>query len=161
MNKFIVFLLIFLPLSGHTTSAKTTAPVKNKKVVALESNELGILVPGNPSDPISKAMPDFDGSRKVPANEISKDPKSGARIIRTALYIAFKHDATVGQVNSVLKSIDGRIGSSSAGNGVVSVHIKDPGNLDKLNSLIALIEKNPAVEIVQRDSLFEPDFAID
>ncbi len=155
MNKFIVFLLVFLPLFGHTTSVKTTAPVKNKKVPALESNGLGILVPGNPNDPISKAMPTYDGSRQVPASEISKDPSSGGRIIRTALYIAFKQEATVEQVNSLLKSIDGRIASSSAGNGAVSVHIKDPGNLDKLNSLIKLIKKNPIVEIVLEDSLGE------
>ena len=156
MNKFIVLLLIFLPFFGHTNSSKTTAPVKKKKEASAKSNSMGILVPGNPNDPISKAMPDHYGSRSVPENEITKDPSSGGRVIRTALYIIFKQDATVKQVNDLLKSIDGRIASSIAGNRVVSVHIKDPGSLDKLDSLIDLIKKNPIVEFAYRDALAEP-----
>ena len=89
----------------------------------------GILVPGDPTATIEEAMPNHDASRLVPEVEISTDPDSGARIIRTALYIAFQQNATVAEVNAVLNAINARILSSSAGNGVVSVGIPDPGDL--------------------------------
>ncbi|WP_143745678.1 hypothetical protein [Massilia sp. KIM] len=117
----------------------------------------GILVPGNPTAKIGDAMPNHDSSRVVPASEISVDSSSGYRIIRTALYIVFRQESTVSDVNAVLNSINGRILSSFAGNGAVSVGIPDPGGLPALYALIDNLRKRPEIEIVLPDDIAEPE----
>lgn len=117
----------------------------------------GILMPGDPAASVAEVMPDYDAFRLVPDAEISTDPDSGSRVIRTALYIAFRQDATVADVNAVLNSINGRILSSFAGNGAVSVGIQDPGSLPALYALIADLKTKTAVEIVLPDEVAEPE----
>ena len=116
----------------------------------------GILVPGDPASTIEQSMPDHDSSRLVPESEISTVPNTGYRIIRTALYIVFRQDATVADVNAILNSINGRILSSFANNGAVSVGIPDPGSLPALYAVIADLKTRPAVEIVLADDIAKP-----
>lgn len=116
----------------------------------------GILVPGDPTASLATAMPDYtapDGT--VPPSQISTDPQSGARIIRTALYVAFRVNITVAEANAFLTAINGRIGVSLAGNGAVSVRIPDPGSLAALYNLIESFNGHPAVDIVLPDALPE------
>lgn len=116
----------------------------------------GILVPGSPTASLSTAMPDYEvPNLKIPLSEIATDTETGNRIVRTALHVAFREDATVAEANSFLNSINGRIAISIEGVEVVSVRIPDPGSLEALYALIEAIEAHPAVDVVLPDILLQ------
>lgn len=117
---------------------------------------VGILVPGDPSALLINAMPDYQAPNLfAPPNEVEVDLNYGAnKVIRTALNIVFREDATVGDANAFLNSFNGRIQVSMSGGEAVGVGIPDPGSVPALDALIGILERHPAVVMVL------PDYAI-
>jgi len=107
------------------------------------------LLSGDPDSWASEAVYDYDGDDVVRDDEISITA-DGASIARTKLEIAFFGDATVGDINALLQSINGRITSMLEGVNLIVVRIPDPDSLDALDSIIAQLEANTKILFVNR-----------
>jgi TolB protein len=111
----------------------------------------GVLLEGDPARPAADAITTFILGEGVPLAEFSVDAND-TEIARTQLEIGLTPDATVGQVNSLLDSIDGRVVSMLEGVSIVLVRIADPGDLPGLDAVIATAEASPVVRFVSRTS---------
>jgi hypothetical protein len=115
----------------------------------------GILLPGDPAAPAASAMFDLDVIDGVPESEIETDA-GGARFARTLIELGFTPNATVGQVNALLQSINGRIVSMLEGVLLAVVQIPDPGSLAALDGLLAQLRADPIVRLATRAGFDEP-----
>jgi hypothetical protein len=115
----------------------------------------GILLPGDPAAPAASAMFDLDVIDGVPESEIETDA-DGARFARTLIELGFIPNATVGQVNALLQSIDGRIVSMLERVLLAVVQIPDPGSLAALDGLLAQLRADPIVRLATRAGFDEP-----
>ncbi len=120
----------------------------------------GVLLEGDPSSSAVDALYDFDTGQGVPASEISTD-SFGTRVARTEFEVELSDDATVGEVNALLESIDGLIVSMLAGPPFVVIQIPDPGSLDALDALFAEVRTDSVVLDVYRGNFDEPDMLPD
>ncbi len=111
------------------------------------------LLVGDPNSLASSAVFEYDAGDATLPNEISVD-SDGNEIDRTALAIAFSADATVGEVNALLTSVDGTIVDMMLGVNVLQVQISDPGepgatDADNLGLLDLVVEEVAADPIVR------------
>jgi Subtilase family len=116
----------------------------------------GIVLTGAPASPALQATTAYHGSTGVPDTAISTDG-AGRRIARTQIEVKFRADATVGQVNAALASMNGRIVSMLPGVLILLVEIPDPGSLAALEALTTRLGQAPGVvAVIQQDF---PDLA--
>ena len=104
----------------------------------------GVLLEGDPSSLAVSATYDLNIDASNPDEQIENNPYLG-RVVRTLLEIGFVETATVGQVNSLLESINGRIITMLQGVAMIIIRIPDPGNIPALESIILNIESNSIV----------------
>lgn len=71
--------------------------------------------------------------------------ESTGSTVRTQIELVFARDATVGQVNTLLRSIGGRIVSQREGVLIAVVRIPDPGGLAALDALLASLAASPGL----------------
>lgn len=107
-----------------------------------------VLLTGDESSPALGATIDFQGHDTVPASAISTDA-AGRRVARTQLEVAFRADATVGQVNSALATVGARIVSMLQGVAIVLAEIPDPGSVLALEAIKARLAALPVVRSVE------------
>ncbi len=108
----------------------------------------GILLTGDPVAPAVGATSDYSGTTGVAEAQISTDA-AGRETARTQIEIAFRPDATVGQVNTALTAIDGRIVSMLRGVLILLVEIPDPGSIAGLDAVAARVRAFPGVRDVR------------
>lgn len=125
--------------------------------VAFTFGSGGILLTGAPGAPALQATSGYHGSTGVPDGAISTDG-AGRRIARTQVEVKFRADATVGQVNAALTSVNGRIVSMLPGVLILLVEIPDPGSLAALDVLTTRLRQSPGVVAVIRQGF--PDLAM-
>lgn len=94
----------------------------------------GILLPGPTDTPAVEATSDYQASAGVDDTQISVET-GGRRFARTQLEVVFRADATVGQVNAALTSVNGRIVSMLDGVLILLVEFPDPGSMAGLNAI--------------------------
>jgi len=124
--------------------------------VAFTFGSGGILLTGAPGAPALQATSGYHGSTGVPDTAISTDG-AGRRIARTQVEVKFRADATVGQVNAALSSVNGRIVSMLPGVLILLVEIPDPGSLAALDALTTRLGQAPGVVAVIQQGF--PDLA--
>ena len=111
----------------------------------------GILLPGPTDSPAVDATSDYQASAGVDDAQISVET-GGRRIARTQLEVAFRADATVGQVNAALTSVNGRIVSMLDGVLLLLIEFPDPGSMAGLNAIRTRLAAMTGVrEVVLQD----------
>jgi subtilisin family serine protease len=103
-----------------------------------------VLLGGDPNSPAIEAVRDFDSGDRISDAEIS-EASNGVRVVRTKIEIEFSTDATVGEVNALLKSNEGLITSMLERLNFIVVRIPDPESLEALDSRVAQLESDPTV----------------
>ena len=125
-----------LAYQGH---ARGAAPGRSAPVQLTVDRTSGGLE-GLPTEPALGAVEDVF----APAAYVARDELSGATV-RTQIELVFARDATVGDVNALLRSIDGRIVSQREGVLIAVVRIPDPGSLEALDALLTSLAGSPAL----------------
>jgi hypothetical protein len=138
-------------------SYKAGTFVKEKSMVALTVSrgprQLIPLLPGRASASASKALVHYDIDDRVAPSEI-ETVTPDVKVARTKLLIAFTPDATVGEINALLTSINGKITAMLKGVNQIIVRIPDPGSLSALDTLInTYIAGNPIVRYVLKGTM--------
>ena len=111
----------------------------------------GILLPGPTDTPAVDATSDYQASAGVDDSQISVET-GGRRFARTQLEVAFRADATVGQVNAALTSVNGRIVSMLDGVLLLLIEFPDPGSMAGLNAIRTRLAAMTGVrEVVLQD----------
>ena len=106
---------------------------------------------GAPAAPALGAVRDVaSDAAYVRAGELS------GSLVRTQVDLAFRTDATVAEVNLLLRRIGGRIVSQREGVLIAVVRIPDPGSVEALNRLLAELASDPVVRIASRALLPDP-----
>lgn len=116
----------------------------------------GVLLDGSADMPALEAIHDLDLERGSPDSEIGTEGK-GRKLIRTRIEIGLAAGATVGQVNALLDSINGRILIMLENVPIVLVRIPDPGDVAALNALVGRLAAEPIVRFVHKADLATPD----
>ena len=113
------------------------------------------LLPGEASALASDVIVDYDIDDKVAPSEIETIDPSGVKVARTKLLIAFTPDATVGQINTLLTSINGHITAMLKGVNQVMVRLSPaPANLSELDTLInTYLTGNRIVRYVEKATM--------
>ena len=140
------------PQAGDYVREKTKVSI----TVSTGPDKSYALLPGTADTPASTAVVDYSSHDTVADTEI-EEVSPEARIVRTKLMIAFKPDATVGQINDLLTSIGGQITIMLEGVNQIIVRIPDPESLDALETLIAQIQANHIVLSVLKASMPVPE----
>jgi hypothetical protein len=140
------------PQAGAYVREKTKASI----TVSTGPDKSYALLPGTADTPASTAVVDYSSHDTVADTEI-EEVSPEARIVRTKLMIAFKPDATVGQINDLITSIGGQITTMLEGVDQIIVRIPDPGSLDALETLIAQIQANQIILSVLKASMPVPE----
>ena len=128
-----------LAFQGHARGAVpgVSAPVE---LTIIRAPELEGGLEGPPGRPALEAVDDVFS----PAAYVTPGELSGATV-RTQVELVFARDASVGDVNALLRSIDGRIVSQREGALIAVVRIPDPGSLEALDALLASLDASPAL----------------
>lgn len=106
---------------------------------------------GAPAAPALAAVRDvFSDAAYVRADELS------GSLVRTQVELAFRTDATVGEVNLLLRRIGGRIVSQREGVLIAVVRIPDPGSVEALEQLLEELALDRVVRIASRALVPEP-----
>lgn len=113
-------------------------------------------VPGAPGARALDAVPGLDDGTRVTAGDLGLD-EAGAEVVLTQIEVGLVPDATVGQIDELLRAIGGRIVSSIAGVAIVVVGIPHPGDVAGLDAVTATLEADPAVRFTNRAYLSHPD----
>ena len=116
----------------------------------------GVLLGGDPDSLAIDAVRDFDSGDRHSKAEVT-EASNGARVVRTKVDIEFSMDATVGEVNALLESVEGLITSMLEGVNLMVVRIPDPESLEALNSFVAALESDPAVVRAYKTYMAVPD----
>lgn len=106
----------------------------------------GVLLEGAPDTPAADAA--YDLHLPLPADPApltSFDEALGHQVLRIEVDVEFEADATVAQVNALLRAVDGRIVSMVRRAPIFLVRVPDPGDLDALAALVAEMERQPGV----------------
>jgi hypothetical protein len=140
------------PQAGAYVKEKTKASI----TLSTGPDQSYALLLGTADTPASTAVVDYSSHDTVTDIEI-EEVSPEARIVRTKLMIAFKPDATVGQINALLASIGGQITAMLEGANQIIVRIPDPGSLDALETVIAQIQANQIILSVLKASLPVPE----
>jgi len=114
-----------------------------------------VLLEGDPNALASSAMCDLDSDDRFGDAEIITDP-DGAKLVQTKIEIAFSDTATIGQINSLLESIDATVTSMLENVNLLVVRIDDPGSLAGLDDVISQVEADPCVRYVNKLYLTVP-----
>lgn len=141
-----------LAASDGALSASDTVQV----TVGTGTTPTGVLLEGAPGTPAVDATTDLLFLDGVPPGEISVGA-DGLEVARTMIEIAFRVDATVGEVNGLIQSIGARIISMLDGVAILTVRIPDPGSLTGLDAIVAQVEASPAVRHVNRAYFYLAD----
>jgi len=104
----------------------------------------GTLLDGDPDSPAIDAAKDFDSGDRITGAEIS-EASNGTKVVRTKVEIEFSTDATVGEVNALLESHEALITSMLEGLNFIVVRVPDPGSLEALDALVAVLESDSSV----------------
>jgi hypothetical protein len=133
--------------------------VYREKTIQVRSQPapVGILLSGEDNKMVEEVMPSHSEEDLVPGNEIVRDPKTGASIIRTSVYFCFKLKTKVKDANDFLKTFNARISSSIKGNSCGSLSIQDPQTLDGYYKKIESMKKNLVIDSILPDSLPVPE----
>lgn len=111
-------------------------------------DEAATRLQGSPGAPALSAIADYlEPSPPYQLSQLSQDA-DGQRVLRTALDVSLRPDATIGQVNGALAVIGARIAASVAGRRDISILLPDPGSLPALESLAAQLRLQPGIETV-------------
>jgi hypothetical protein len=78
-------------------------------------------------------------------------------LVRTQVELAFRKDATVGQVNDLLRRIGGRIVSSRAGVLIFVVRIPDPGSVAALDQILDSLSRDVVLRAANPVIMSEPE----
>jgi Subtilase family/Bacterial Ig-like domain/Dockerin type I domain len=108
---------------------------------------------GSADDPANMHIPDVYFP-DVPAGDLSLDDRpdgTGLETSRTRLMVQFMNTATVGQVNSLLESLDASIIGAISEIDLVLISIPDTGDFTGLDSALVILESHPAVALVVQD----------
>lgn len=108
----------------------------------------GILLPGAPDDPAVAAIPQIDVARSAADLATAVDAAADTRYHLKQLQAVISATATVGQVNTALQGVGGRIVWAMERNRVVTIQVPNEGDLDALQALAATLEASPAFDSV-------------
>lgn len=111
-----------------------------------------VLLPGDRDAPAGDAVYDFTANDLTTPDEISIDAQGNA-FDRTNISIAFRQDATVGEVNDLLRSLEGSIVSMRPDVSILLVKIPDPNTLEALDAIVLDLEASPVVRRVTRAAM--------
>ena len=143
-----------LTVSDGTTSAQDSVTVQ-----ALNGtpDEQGVLLEGDHDAPALQATYDLHVPLSYPSDAFEVDPESPVEtaVLRSEVEIAFALDATIGEVNDVLESIEAKIVSMLGGPPILVVKIPDPGSLEALVELTNELEQLDVVEFVSTSRLVD------
>lgn len=131
--------------STETTSTSTGTTSTTTSTIAFPTE--GVLLEGDPGAPAVSAVYRFVSLIPLLDTEVEVDARSH-RVRRTHLSVAFSPEATIGQVNAALVSIDARIVGMNPGVPVVQIRFADPGSLADLRSLAATLAAEAGIDDV-------------
>ncbi|MBC7857083.1 MAG: hypothetical protein IAF94_26940, partial [Pirellulaceae bacterium] len=118
-------------------------------VVTISSGQLG----GPADDPANEHIPDVYFP-DAPAGDLTLDNRpegTGLETSRTRLMVQFTNTATVGEVNSLLESLNASIIGAMSEIDLVLISIPDTGNFSGLDEALAILESHPAIALVVQD----------
>ncbi len=130
-------------------AAGNASPASGPLVVTIASGLLG----GAVDDPANLHIPDV-AFPDASVDDLSLDDRpegTGLETSRTRLMVQFTDTATVGQVNTLLQSLDARIIGAMTDIDLVLIGIPDTGNFSGLDSALATLNSHPAVALAVQD----------
>ena len=133
-------------------AAKNSPPTKHPS----KANRIGILLAGDRASSAFSAIHDYSANDTTTPEEISENP-SGTSFDRTNLSVAITLSATVGEVNDLLTSIDGRIVDMLDGVAILLVKIPDPRDFAGLEKVASQVKASPIVRRVTLAAMGSPD----
>ena len=145
---------------GAGEAIVTAASVVDEHVSA--SVTIGVVEPtllvGDADAPATGAMMSFSAPFVLHPDEVSAIDVDGepVEVLRTEIFLAFMDDVTVGDVNRVLKSVNGTIVSMTPVTPNVVARIPDPGSLVALQTQLDALEALPEVRRARITYLLDP-----
>ena len=134
----------------------TEKKISPKEAVSEESR-IGVYLKGERASSALLAIHDYSANDTTTPDEIGVRP-SGQAFDRTNLSVSIVLLASVGEVNDLLASIDGRIVDMLDGTAILLVKIPDPGDLPSLDKIAAQVEASPIVRRVTLADMGAPDY---
>jgi hypothetical protein len=148
------YVALSVPVTGLATGAKLTGIVLKFSNPARVSfvyqtrvmAQIAIgLLPGTPTDLALGNVPDLPSQESYSRAEF--ETVDGMLYLRSLITIGFTENATIGQINSLIEGIGGRIVGSLEKTALLAVRIPDPGSLTALNSLLASLKQAAFIDI--------------
>lgn len=102
-------------------------------------------LPGSPSGPAIDAITEYDANQTFPDSELVADSIRGSTVLRSKVIFGFKLGTTVGQINTLLQSLQATIVRTYDRTAVLEVRIPDPGSLPALETVLTNLRANPVV----------------
>lgn len=102
---------------------------------------------GAPGAAVSALLKNFVDSTPYARSAVERDA-DGRSVLRTDLVVGLAADATVGQIQPLLDSVNGRVIASLSGRSQIVVRMPDPGSLAGLELVRARLAAAPGIQSV-------------
>ena len=104
-----------------------------------------LALPGNPADQAVDVISEYDADTTFDSTALEFDLSRGATVLRSKVIFGFKPGTTVGQINTLLQSMNAIVVRTYDKTAVIEAKIQDPGSLAALNVVLAALRSNPIV----------------